>query len=298
MRSFKAIVVSALVAAIAILFVTSGFYPTGSAIQSDDDKNDVENIGLSLNENTGTLKNPPKKPEESTSTSPAEREPDSANNTDPEGEPDNGRNIDPDKLMVALTFDDGPCDPCSNEIMDILAEYNSLATFFDVGSRAEVYPDIVAREVEMGFELGSHTYSHADLAKLSDEEAKAEMDKANDVFISITGKPASLLRPPYGSLGGKSPLSSIPVVTWSVDTLDWQSRDAEKIMQIIMDEGNLDGKVILMHSLYPSTVEALKTLVPYLIDNGYQLVTVSELAKYKYGDDLQPGTVYGYDYFR
>ena len=209
-----------------------------------------------------------------------------------------GRDIDPDKPMVALTFDDGPSPDYTEKILDLLAEHGAVATFFEVGNIAEKYPEIIKKEMEYGCEIGSHTYSHSDLKKLSDDEAKGEIDKANDVFISITGKPASLLRPPYGRIGDRSKYANAPVVTWSVDTEDWRSRDADAVVQAVLDAGELDGKVVLMHSLYESTYEALKRVLDYLDENGYQCVTVSELAYYKHGELLEDGKFYGYEYFQ
>lgn len=230
----------------------------------------------------------------------------SANNQEldiDEDEPDNsqeatGRVIDPNKPMVALTFDDGPSPKYTEKLLEVLAEYNSVATFFEVGQNAERYPEIIKKEIEAGCELGNHSYSHANLVNISEAEAVKEIEDTNNIFIEITGSPATLIRPPYGSIKERASLFDQPVVTWSVDTLDWQSRDADSVMQKIYDEDTLDGKVILMHSLYESSYEATCRLVPYLIENGYQLVTVSELYEYKHGEKMNNGELYNYTYFQ
>lgn len=209
----------------------------------------------------------------------------------------NGRVLDPNKPMVALTFDDGPSPKYTEQILAILEEYNSVATFFEIGNLAEQYPEIIKKELEIGCELGNHSYSHPNLTNISEAEAIEEIRKTNNIFIDITGSPATLIRPPYGSIGDRASLFEQPIVTWSVDTLDWQSRDPDSVMQIIYEEDDLDGKVILMHSIYNSSLEAAERLIPYLVDNGYQLVTVSELYEYKHGEKMNSGELYGYDSF-
>ena len=87
------------------------------------------------------------------------------------------------------------------------------------------------------------------------------------------------------------------MITWTVDTLDWQSRDAQAVIDYIKDYGDLDGEIILMHSIYSSTVDAVAELVPWLQEQGYQLVTVTELMAYYYGELPQPNEFYGYTYF-
>lgn len=211
--------------------------------------------------------------------------------------PDAQTEIDPDKPMVCLTFDDGPSE-YTNEILDLLVEYNAKATFFEVGINTDGHEDAVRRELELGMQLGNHTWSHQDLGSISEEDALEEINKGKERLYEITGEYPTVLRPPYGSLNGKAYLVDVPIITWSVDTLDWESRDADAVMDAIFAEDTLDGKCILMHSLYGSTVEALRRLLPWLSENGFQCVTVSEMAEYRKGETLQPGQWYGYEYWR
>lgn len=88
------------------------------------------------------------------------------------------------------------------------------------------------------------------------------------------------------------------MIMWSVDTLDWKTRNAQSTLQAVINEGDLDGKVILMHSIHKESADAVELVVPYLLEQGYQLVTVSELAYYQHGDTLEPNRVYGYEYFQ
>lgn len=210
----------------------------------------------------------------------------------------NGRTIDPTKPMVALTFDDGPSPAATNKILDTLEQYGAVATFYDVGYRAEQYPQVVQREAALGCEVGSHSYDHKDFSKLSAQQIKQDVERTYAAF-AVSGVKPTTFRPPYGSLNDTVKQNiPMPIVTWSVDTLDWKSRNANSICNVVAQEGNLDGKVILMHGIYDSTAEAVARLVPQLLEQGYQFVTVSELIQYRHQEEPQNGKLYGYGYFR
>ncbi len=203
------------------------------------------------------------------------------------------RKIDPKKPMVALTFDDGPNPSSSNRILDTLEKYNSVATFFELGSLASSYPNVIKREEKIGCEVASHTYSHADLAGLSRDGILGEVNKADNVFKKILGHDVSLLRPPYGSTSQlvRNTVNH-PLILWDIDTLDWKSRNKNSILSEVHAVSDYNGRIILMHSIYETTADAVEELVPELINKGYQLVTVSELAKYKGYNTLKNGGIY------
>ena len=211
--------------------------------------------------------------------------------------PDTERVVDLSKKLVAITFDDGPC-KYTDEILDILEEHGSVATFFELGQLMSSQPEALKRMDELGCEIGSHTWSHKDLTKISASEIRSQLERTDNALMKITGKKTTLMRPPYGSVS-KSARSACdkPMIGWSLDTLDWQSRNADKVVDKIKNGGELDGQVILMHSLYESTVDATREIVPWLIENGYQLVTVSELFTYKYLDTPENGRYYTSTYF-
>lgn len=202
------------------------------------------------------------------------------------------RKIDLSKPMVALTFDDGPNGKATPKILDTLEKYGVVATFFDLGQNMANYPKVVKREETIGCEVESHTYAHKNLNKLTSAQIKADMEKAEKVYQNILGHKPSLVRPPYGNANStvKSTLK-YPLINWDIDTLDWKSRNAESVLKEIHKYSDYDGRIILMHGIYNSTAEAVEKLVPELIDKGYQLVTVSEMAKYK-NVTLKNGTVY------
>lgn len=208
------------------------------------------------------------------------------------------RAIDPDKPMVALTFDDGPYDKTSNRILDCLEKYDALATFFELGQNVANYPKVVKREAELGMEIGSHSWSHPNLKTLSAQKVKSQVDKTNKALEKACGQTATVFRPPYGnSCKALEKCAKAPIILWSVDTLDWKSRNAASVMKVMKGIKNLDGRVVLMHSIYDSTAEAVEKMVPWLLEKGYQLVTVSELLEYRYDETPKNGKLYGYGYF-
>lgn len=203
--------------------------------------------------------------------------------------------IDPSKPMVALTFDDGPSIKSTTRILDTLEKYNVHATFFDLGSLMLRYPDIVKREAKLG-EVGTHTYSHKNLNKLSVEELAEELRLSREAYEQVLGYEPKLLRPPYGSANAnvRAGIADMAIINWNVDSLDWKYRNKDLTLNEIDKFGNLDGKIILMHSIHNETADAIEVLVPDLLDKGYQVVSVSELAYYK-GYTLETGTIY-YDF--
>lgn len=200
------------------------------------------------------------------------------------------RIIDPDKPMIALTFDDGPS-KYTPEILETLKNNNSSATFFVLGQEADKYKGTIKLIMEEGSEVGNHTYNHKDLTKLSDEEISDQIHKTEDLIYITSGNVSSLVRPPYGASDAKlNEKISRPIIKWSVDTRDWQSRDAQKIIDHVLSHAK-DGEIVLMHDIYKSTAEASKTFIPRLIEMGYQLVTISEMAESR-GISLTAGQQY------
>ena len=209
------------------------------------------------------------------------------------------RVVDPTRPMVALTYDDGPHAVYTDQILDILEEHGAVATFFEVAANLHKAPDAVRRAADLGCEIGSHSYRHANLGKMDQAAQQADQAAADALFQEVLGTTPSLLRPPYGSMNKTlKTTSGRSIVTWSIDPEDWRCRDADTVVSRIQAEKSLDGQVILLHSIYDSTVEATETLVPWLLEQGYQLVTVSELIQYRFADQVEPDRVYGYDYFR
>lgn len=214
-------------------------------------------------------------------------------------EPTGTRIINPDKPMVALTFDDGPHPVHTEAILDTLEEYGVVATFFDLGNLVATYPATAQREQALGCEVASHSYSHKHFTRMSESAIKEDTEDTNQAFMDALGMYPTLFRPPYGDYNeGLKALLPMGIVTWSIDTLDWKSKNVDEIMKVIEQSGNLDGDVILMHGIYSTSAEATEKMIPYLLEKGYQLVTVSELLQYHYGEESVAGELYGYGYFK
>lgn len=204
----------------------------------------------------------------------------------------NNRKLDKNKPMVAITFDDGPHPVITPKLLTLLEKYDSRASFFDIGYLMEDYPEIVKAEFDSGSDVGSQAYSHVNLDNLTSSEIKEEISKSNEVFKNITGQNLKYIRAPYGNANSQTRKSiDYPLIHWCVDSEDWKHRDAEKIIEEIEKTKNLDGKILIFHAIYDSTYEAMEELIPKLINDGYQLVTVSELAEYK-GYTFEKGKIY------
>lgn len=181
---------------------------------------------------------------------------------------------------VALTFDDGP-GAGTSRILDCLEAHGAKATFFVVGTSINRYSDLLKRAYSLGMEIGNHTANHPKLTSLSLSSAKNEISSNADAVEKTTGARPALVRPPYGSYN-QSVISNIgqPFILWSIDTLDWKTRNAQKTVDAVLSEVQ-DGDIILMHDIHLPTAEATEILVPELIKRGFELVTVSELAQKK-----------------
>lgn len=192
------------------------------------------------------------------------------------------RKIDKNKKMVALTYDDGPS-KYTPELLDTLEKYDAVATFFVVGNRVSTYEKTVKREASLGCEIGNHTYEHKTITKISSKELKRQLSKTNAAVKKATGKNPTIMRPPGGAINDSAKANlGMPAVIWSVDTLDWKTRSSSKTTKAVLDHVQ-DGDIVLMHDLHEAACDAAKTIVPELIDEGYQLVTVSELAECRGG---------------
>ena len=180
---------------------------------------------------------------------------------------------------IALTFDDGPHPVYTKILLDGLAERGAKASFFVTGENAEKYPELILRMQKEGHLIGNHTYSHIQLTSNNREAFRQELISTNEVLKEITGAEPIFVRPPYGSWdkGFEQELNMFPVL-WNIDPLDWCSHNAECIAAKVVENAG-DGDIILMHDAYPSTVEAVRELIPALQEMGYTFVTVDRLVE-------------------
>jgi peptidoglycan-N-acetylglucosamine deacetylase len=191
------------------------------------------------------------------------------------------RTIDRQKPMVALTFDDGPHLTVTPRILKALKTYDGLGTFFILGNRVQKERALVRDMYIQGHELANHTYEHKQLTLLSTDEIIRQMTKTEQVIFEVVGAGTRVMRPPYGAID-ETVAKHIkwPMIMWTLDTLDWDSKDSDLIIKRTLDNIK-DGDIVLMHDMYLSTAIACETIIPELVKRGYQLVTVSELCKAK-----------------
>lgn len=191
------------------------------------------------------------------------------------------QSVNPDKPMIALTFDDGP-GPDTDRLLDVLEANNAHATFFMTGPNASYRPATVKRMLELGCELGNHTWNHPQLTTLGEDRIRVEVGDTNNAIASASGSPATVLRPPYGDYNSNVlAVANMPAILWSVDTLDWKTKSKTETVDAIMNAK--DGDIVLMHDIHTWSVDAAIEAIPKLIEAGYQLVTVSEMAQVRNG---------------
>ena len=205
---------------------------------------------------------------------------------------EDGSVINTNKKLVAITFDDGP-GPYTNKLLDILNANKAHATFFMLGNNLEKYRSVVLNVYNSGNEIGYHSYAHTNFKRQDIATIKSELDQSNAILKSITGTTFSLIRPPYGSLNSKikEELDS-SFILWSVDTEDWRHKDGEYLLNYVL-EHIYPGAIILFHDIHATSVDAMTKILPYLYAEGYQVVTVSDLAK-NYNVTLEPHKAYRY----
>lgn len=203
--------------------------------------------------------------------------------------------IDPTKPMVALTFDDGP-GPATNKILKVLRDNHCHATFCVVGSRVELYPETMKQIAQDGNEISCHTWSHKRLDKMKEADVTRQLSQTIDAVERVTGYRLTSLRPPYGLVTKNVKNACInlglTVYTWSLDTDDWISENPTKILKRIQD-GAENGSIILCHDIYDTTATAVEQFIPWLIENGYQVVSVSEMMAYR-ANGMELGSSYSH----
>jgi len=193
-------------------------------------------------------------------------------------ENEDGSKIDLNKKIVALTFDDGP-GPYTSRLIDILNNNKAHATFFMLGKNLSIYKDAVKKAYDNQMEIGYHSYNHKNFKRQKLETIVEEFNESNETLKSITGDTFHLIRPPYGSLNEKiKETLDASFILWNVDTEDWRHKNTDYLKDYVLEKAQ-DGNIILFHDIHKSSVDAIEKLLPYLYVEGYQVVTVSQLAK-------------------
>jgi peptidoglycan/xylan/chitin deacetylase (PgdA/CDA1 family) len=182
---------------------------------------------------------------------------------------------------IALTFDDGPNATLTPKLLDLLAARQLKATFFVVGQNAAEYPEILKRAVREGHEIASHSWSHPNLGKMSDEGVRRELQKTDDAIVAAIGKRPTLMRPPYGSITATQKRwiydeFGYRIIIWDVDPLDWKRPGPSVVTARILKETKA-GSIILVHDIHAPTIEAMPATLDQLVKKGFKSVTVTEL---------------------
>ena len=190
------------------------------------------------------------------------------------------------KKLIAFTFDDTPARELES-ILSVFTAYNeanpdciATATLFCNGRLIdETNFSTLHLALTLGWELGNHSHSHPDFTTLTNAQIAEELAKTEEKLSSLDGKTKHLFRPPFGRIDKEQKTAvNVPIIDWTIDTLDWTGASAESIYQTVFSQKE-SGSIVLMHDGYQGTVEALKRLLPDLKNAGYQVVSVSQMAK-------------------
>ena len=186
-----------------------------------------------------------------------------------------------DGPYIAMTFDDGPSAVLTPKLLDILAAHHIKATFFVLGEMVAEHPEILARAVREGHEIASHSWSHPNLGKMSQEGVRSQLQRTDDEIKGATGTRPTLFRPPYGSITERQKRwihdeFGYAIILWDVDPLDWKRPGPAVVRNRILKETR-PGSIVLSHDIHPGTIEAMPSTFDELAAKGFKFVTVSEL---------------------
>ncbi|WP_375103566.1 polysaccharide deacetylase family protein [Paenibacillus sp. RS8] len=186
--------------------------------------------------------------------------------------------------VVAFTFDDGPHPLYTKELLDIFHKHNGKATFFMIGEELNMYEAIAAQVHMAGHEIGNHTYSHPDLTTLTIDEARAELQRADDTIRKVTGKHVLNFRPPFFGVNDDILMLAAEFGYHSIGAVNGEAKDWEQPgVDFILNHTRPtieNGSIFLFHDGYgerAQTIEAVRVLVEELDAEGYRFVTLSEL---------------------
>jgi len=188
--------------------------------------------------------------------------------------------VERDGKYCSLSFDAAWGNEDTQQLIDILAEYDVKATFFVVGQWVDKYPESVKALHDAGHEVQNHSNTHPHMAKLSSSDIVTELNACNDKVESVTGVRPTLFRCPYGEYDdnviGTVNGMGMTAVQWDVDSLDWKDYDAATITQRVTSRVQ-PGSIVLFHNAALHTPEALPGIIEYLLSEGYTIVPISDI---------------------
>ncbi len=186
-----------------------------------------------------------------------------------------------DEPYIALTFDDGPHATLTPKLLDLLASRHIKVTFFVLGECVQQNGEILQRAAREGHEIGTHSWSHPQLNRMSDDGVRSQLKRTDDLIKSVIGRRPTLFRPPYGALTGKQK-KWIPeefgyrIILWDVDPLDWKDPGPAAVTNRIVRETR-PGSIVLSHDIHRGTIESVPATIDQLLAKHFKFVTVSEL---------------------
>ena len=204
-----------------------------------------------------------------------------------------------DEKKVALTFDDGPNEPYTSEILKILKDNDIKATFFMVGKNVEFFPETAKAVAEAGHVIGNHSYDHPMMVLEANPHIRNEIERGGEAIEKTTLQHPTLFRPPYGAHDVLTMIQAEKLgyvcIQWSVSSKDWEMPGVQKIIDNVVNHVH-NGGIILMHdgstihhgADRSQTVAALPEIIRQLKEQGYQFVTVPELLDLKQPEEMEP----------
>lgn len=193
--------------------------------------------------------------------------------------------------LIALTFDDGPKRSTTTALLDGLSQRGVCATFFLIGRNVDGNEDLILRMDQEGHQIGIHSTNHKTLTGLNQADFYEEVGALRLRLETLLGHNSLLLRPPYGIIdAGVKRMAEAPIILWSIDPEDWSDEDTARQVSHIVSRAK-DGDIILLHDIYPSSVETALQVVDSLLQEGFYFVTIDQLFAAK-GIELKEGEVY------
>lgn len=183
-----------------------------------------------------------------------------------------------EEKLISLTFDDGPNEEFTPQLLDILAKHEVKATFYVMGAYVDEFPEVARQIVEEGHTIANHTYNHPDLSTVSDEEVIKQFTWTQESIYDVTGVWPTTYRMPFGA-GGKRVNDLMPEMTsilWNIDSMDWYYQDTTLTFNHIIE--NLQpNSLLLMHDTHQATPDVIDLLIPVLKERGYHFVPPTEV---------------------
>lgn len=206
------------------------------------------------------------------------------------------RELDPNGKYIALTFDDGPDEHVTSRILDTLNEFDAKATFYMLSRNVNTYPQIAKRVADEGHEVANHSITHANLNTVTKDRIIEELTASQQQIETATGVRPETFRPPYGEYNNtvleQAKETEQIISMWTVDTLDWQNRNVNAIVERIKHVRT--GDIVLMHDIHHTTADALPIAMEFLQKEGFEFVTVMELIQLE-DKVIEVGPYYGHD---